>query len=172
MFNNRYITIVQKTSGVASESLGDSSQSENDEETVSKILEHYENHLSALKIKCNQNEAVYFNFPTSKAEDINKIIKSLNPGKVVGPDGVPIKILKIARNFIDSHLTNILNRDIKERKFSEDAKTVLVRPLSKKNNRDKIQNYRPVNMTDISKVCERYLLNSFWLIQHHRKNTQ
>ena len=91
---------------------------------------------------------------------------------MVGPDGVPIKILKIARNFIDSHLTNILNRDIKERKFSEDAKTVLVRPLSKKNNRDKIQNYRPVNMTDISKVCERYLLNSFWLIQHHGKNTQ
>ena len=91
---------------------------------------------------------------------------------MVGPDGVPVKILKIARNFIDSHLTNILNRDIKERKFSEDAKTVLVRPLSKKNNRDKIQNCRPVNMIDISKVCERYLLNSFWLIQHPRKNTQ
>ena len=88
---------------------------------------------------------------------------------MVGPDGIPVKILKIARNFIDSHLTNILNRDIKENKFSEDAKTALVRSLSKKNNRDRIQNYRPVN---ISKEPERYFLNSFWFIQHHRKNTQ
>ena len=75
---------------------------------------------------------------------------------MTGPDGVPVKILKIARNFIDSHLTNILNRDIKENKFSEDAKTALVRPSSKKNDRDKIQNYKPVSiLNDISKVCER-----------------
>ena len=97
-------------------------------------------------------------------EDINKIIESLNPSKVTGSDSVPVKILKI-----DSQLTNILNRDIKENKFSEDAKTALVRSLSKKNNRDKIQNYIPVNT---SKERERYFLNSFWLIQHHRKNTQ
>ena len=155
MFNNRYITIVQKTSGFASESLGDSSLPENDEETVNKFLKH-ENNPSASKIKCNQNEALYFDFPTSKPEDINKIIKSLNPRKVTGPDGVPVKILKITRNFIDSHLTNILNRDIKENKFSEDAKTALVRLLSKKNDRDKIQNYRPVSiLNDISKVCKR-----------------
>ena len=75
---------------------------------------------------------------------------------MTGPDGVPVKILKITRNFIDSHLTNILNRDIKENKFSEDAKTALVRLLSKKNDRDKIQNYRPVSiLNDISKVCKR-----------------
>ena len=102
-------------------------------------------------------------------EDINKIIKSLNPSKVTGSDSVPVKILKIARHVIDSQLTNILNKDIKENKFSEDAKTALVRSLSKKNNRDKIQNYIPVNT---SKERERYFLNSFWLIQHHRKNTQ
>ena len=75
---------------------------------------------------------------------------------MTGPDGVPVNILKIARNFIDSHLTNILNRDIKENKFSEDAKTALVRPLSKKNDRDKIQNYGPVSiLNDISRLCER-----------------
>ena len=156
MFNNCYITIVQKTSGVASESLGDSFLPENDEKTVNKILKHYENHPCPSKIKCNQNEALYFDFPTSKGEDINKIIKSLNPRKVIGPDGVPVKILKIARNVTDSHLTNILNRNTKENKFSEGAKSALVRPLSKKNDRDEIQNYGPVSIfNDISKVCER-----------------
>ena len=57
MFNNHYINIVEKTSGIAPESLGDSSLPENDEETVNKILKHYENHpgvfqkLNVIKMK-------------------------------------------------------------------------------------------------------------------------
>ena len=113
MFNNNYINIVEKTSGIAPESLGDSSLPENDEETVNKILKHYGNHPSVSKIKHNQNETLNFDFPTAKVEDINKIIKSLNTRKATGPDGIPVKILKIARNVIDSHLKNIINRDIK-----------------------------------------------------------
>ena len=138
-----------------------SSLSENDEETVNKILKHYENHSSVSKIKRSQNETLNFDFPTTEVEDINKIIKSLNPRKATGPDGIPVKILKIARNAIDSHLTNIINRDIKENKVSEDAKTALIRPLHEKNDRDKIQNYRPVSILNgFSKLYERYLLNS------------
>ena len=54
-----------------------------------------------------------------------------------------------------------MNRDIKESKFSEDAKTALARSWYKKNDRDKIQNYRPVSILNgFSKVYERYLLNS------------
>ena len=67
-------------------------------------------------------------------------MKSLNPRKVTGLDGTPVKILKIVRNVIDLHLTNIINRDKKENKFSENAKTALVRPIYKKNDRVKIQN--------------------------------
>ena len=55
MFNNHYVNIVEKTSGIAPESLGDSSLLENDGETVNKILKHYENYPSVSKIKCNQN---------------------------------------------------------------------------------------------------------------------
>ena len=128
------------------ESLGDSSLSENDEETVNKILNHYENHPSVSKVKCNQNEALNFDFLTAKVQDINKIINFLNPRKATGPDGIPVKILKIARNVIDSRLTNIINRDIKEKSFSEEVENALVRPLHKKNDRDKIQNYRPLNI--------------------------
>ena len=50
MFNNHYISVVEKTSGIAPESFGDSSLPENDEETVHKILKHYENHPSVSKI--------------------------------------------------------------------------------------------------------------------------
>ena len=91
-----------------------------------------------MQIKCNQNETLNFDFPSAKFQDINKIIKSLNPRKGTWPDVNPVRILKVARNFIDSPLTNIINIDIKENKFSDDAKTALVRPLNKKDNRDKI----------------------------------
>ena len=74
MFNNHYINIVEKTSGIEPKSLGDFPLSENDKETVNKILKHYENHPSVSKIKFNQNETLNFDFPTSKVEDINKII--------------------------------------------------------------------------------------------------
>ena len=71
------------------------------------------------------------------------------------------KDFKNCKKCHDSHLTNITNRDIKENKFSEDAKTVLVRSLHKKNDQDKIQNYRPVSILNgFSKVYERYLLSS------------
>ena len=44
-----YIAIVEKTSGIAPESLGDSSLSENDEETKKNLKR--ENHPSVSKIK-------------------------------------------------------------------------------------------------------------------------
>ena len=40
MFNNHYMNILEKTSGIAPESLRDSSLPEKDEETVNKILKH------------------------------------------------------------------------------------------------------------------------------------
>ena len=62
------------------------------------------------------------------------------------PDGIPVKILKIARNVI--------------KKTTEDPKTTLVVPIYKKKDRDKIENNRPVSILNcFSNVYERYLLN-------------
>ena len=83
-----------------------------------------------------------FDFPEANTEDINKIIKSLNPNKATGPDHIPLKIIKTAANVIDSHLAHIINKDLKENRFSENAKTALVRPIYKKDGRGKIKNYR------------------------------
>ena len=65
---------------------------------------------------------------------------------MTGPDGIPVKILKTATNVTDSHLSNIINRDIKENKFSEDTKAALVKTVYKKSGWDNIQSYRPVSI--------------------------
>ena len=117
MFNNHYMNILEKTSGIAPESLRDSSLPEKDEETVNNILKHQENYPVVSKTKCNHNETLVFDFPTAKVEDINKIIKPLNPRKATGPDVIPVRILKIARNTIDQHLASIVNRHKRKQIF-------------------------------------------------------
>ena len=74
---------------------------------------------------------------------------------------MPLKIIKTAANVTDSHLAYIINKDLKENKFSENAKTALVRPIYKKYDRGKINNYRPVSLLNgFSKMYERFLHDS------------
>ena len=89
---------------------------------------------------------IHFNFSEATTEGINKIIKSLNPNKATGPDNILLKIIKTAANVNDSHLVYITNKDLKKNKFSENAKTALIRPIYKKDHRYKIKNYRPVSL--------------------------
>ena len=112
-----------------------------------------------MKINELLKEKPIFDFPEPTAEDI--IINSLNLNKASGPDRIPLKIIKTAANVIDSHLTYIINKDLKENKFSENAKTALVKPIYKKDDGEKIKNYRPVNLLNgFSKIYERFLHDS------------
>ena len=54
-----------------------------------------------------------------------------NPRKATGPDFIPLKVIKFASNVIDSHLYNIIIKDL------EEPKTALVGPIFKKNERNK-----------------------------------
>ena len=50
---------------------------------------------------------------------------------------------------------------LKENKCSENAKTALVKPINKKDDRGKIKNYRPVSLLNgFSKIYERFLHDS------------
>ena len=99
-----------------------------------------------------------FDFPEVTTEDLNKIIKSLNPNKTVSSDRIPLKIIKTDANVIDSHLAYIINKDLKENKFSENAKTALVRPIYKKDDKGKIKNYIPVSLLKIVLMKDSYMV--------------
>ena len=100
--------------------------------------------------------------PLATAEQINKIIKRLNPNKATGPDKIPPKIVILSANIIDSHLANIINHDLDNNSFSEGAKIATVRTIYKKSDRVKLENYRPVSiLNSFSKVYERFLHKQF-----------
>ena len=63
---------------------------------------------------------------------------------------------------IDSHLTNIIHKYIKKNSFLEGAKIASLRPIFKKNEREKVENYRPVSILKcFSKIYEKYVLEQF-----------
>ena len=68
----------------------------------------------------------------------------------------------MSANITDSPLTSIINSNLLKDSFSEDAKTPYVRPIFKKNKRNKIEKYRPVSILNwFSKIYEKFLLGAF-----------
>ena len=131
--------------------------------SVKPIIKKYENHSSNTNIN---NKVVKsknrYNIPLTTAEQINSVIKKLNPNKATGSDKILPKIVILSGNIIYSHLANIINHDKNNNRFSEGAKIATVRPIYKKSDRDKIENYRPVSIVNcFSKLYERFLHEQF-----------
>ena len=92
---------------------------------------------------------------------MNKIVKLLNVNKATGPDGIPLKLIKLSVNAVDTYLTSIINHDISLSYFLDGANNALVRPIYKKKDRQNKENYRPVSILNgFSKVYERFINDS------------
>ena len=141
LFNLHYINIVESTSGVPTVIQGNPTNPNDEDNTTVRNIKQYENHSSIINIKNHiDSPATRFDIPTAKIEDINKIIKNINPKKATGPDKIPPKIVRLSANIVDSHLTNIINNDLSNNSLSNEAKVATVRPIHKKKSRDKIEN--------------------------------
>ena len=133
--------------------------SNNDKSTIETIIKTYGHHPSIKRNKEHiQKDKNAFNIKAASVGQINKIIKGLNPKKATGPDKIPVKIVKLATSVIDSHLTNIINNDLSNNAFSDSAKLASVRPIYKKDDRNEIKTYRPLNILNcFSKIYEKVL---------------
>ena len=99
---------------------------------MEEVIKTSENYPSIKLIKDNvlsEDRTSYY------IVEINKKIKHLNPKKATAPDKIPFKIVKLAANIIDSHLTNTINNDLSRNFFSNSAKVASVRPIFKTNDR-------------------------------------
>ena len=96
--------------------------------SVDAIISNYKNHPSIDQIRKKCSNPKIYSFPEAKKEEINILIKRLNPKKATGPDGIPLKIIKLSADVIDKHLTNIINTDLECSSFSENAKIASVKP--------------------------------------------
>ena len=156
MFNNHFINIVEETSGVPPEN---SFENFDDAEAVNRIIKKFNNHPSIIQIKNKLNLSEKFEIPKAEVSDINSLLKRINIKKATGPDTIPPKLVKMSADIIDTHLCNIINKDIENSTFSDGAKLVSIRPIYKKKSRNNVENYRPVSILNFPKILKNHLIS-------------
>ena len=158
-FNSYYINIAKTISGKPPTTLENNLDYINNSLITKRIIEKYNNHTSIKAIEDTFPVKKEFKIEEAKVEQVNKILRNINSRKATGPDKIPPKIVKMLVNIIDSHLTNIINSDLKRNAFSDSAKVASIRSIFKrKRERTEIKNYWPVSILNcFSKVYERFI---------------
>ena len=83
---------------------------------------------------------------------IMKKLKSLNPNKSSGPDGLHPRILQELSEIISKPLSMIMQKSLDEGILPQDWKDAHVSPIFKKGKKNQTTNYRPVSLTSV--VCK------------------
>ena len=90
-------------------------------------------------------------------------LRSLNPDKALGPDGIPGRILKETAQQIAPSLTLLFNKSLHSAVVPDEWKLANVVPVFKRGIKEHVQNYRPISLLCIvSKVLEKCVLNHIW----------
>ena len=99
----------------------------------------------------------FFISPCSK-EDVIDIITSLDSSKAIGPNSIPIKILKLLKNDISQHLSDIFNLSFSSGVFPDILKTAKIIPIHKKDSKLECTNYRPISLlSNLDKILEKLM---------------
>ena len=96
----------------------------------------------------------FFTAPSVPFE-ISDIISALKSGKSLGPNSIPMKVLKCLSPLISSPLSQIINKSFQSGIFPDKMKLAKVIPLFKKGCLLTASNYRPISLLSVfSKITE------------------
>ena len=112
---------------------------------------------SPLDYLDNKNHNSFFITPTAPLEIVD-IINVLKTGKYLGPNSIPIKLLKILSPHISSPLSQIINESFLSGVFREKMQHAKVIPLFKKGCPVTASNYGPISLLSVfSKITEKLM---------------
>jgi Notch-like protein len=107
------------------------------------------------KLVINPDGSTFFLSPT-KPNEISKIIDGLDSRKSTGPNGTPVFILKIFKDFLSIWLPKLINLCFETGEFPDLLKVAKVIPLHKKESIFNFLNYRPISLLSVfSKIYEK-----------------
>ena len=93
-------------------------------------------------------------------DTIIKLIRSLDPNKAHGCDGISIRMLKLCATSISKPLHILFNNSVRNECFPNEWKKANVILVHKKGDSQIIKNYRPVSLLPIcSKISEKIIFN-------------
>ena len=130
---------------------------------------------------------VQFKIPKLTLENLITSIRSLDPSKAAGLDGITPKIIKLSAEVIDPTLLRIINTSISTGHFPDNLKIAKILPIHKGGAKGDRSNYRPISILSVfSKLIEKHVtkhlfgyLNKYDLLhksqsgfrKHHSCNT-
>ena len=98
-----------------------------------------------------------------RADNIEKIIVSLNPNKAHGHDNISIRMLKICGDTICKPLELIFKQALTTGVFPSEWKKGNIVPCYKKGDKQNLKNYRPISLLPIcGKFFERLIFNEMF----------
>ena len=136
----------------------------NKEETVQEFADFFKGKVEKL---INQNpiqdkpvNISYSEIPEFTLEEIQKALKSFKPKKSSGPDEIPLLIYKTCFGPLEKPVHSLFKQITRSGKIPTIWKLARLKPILKKGDSSKVENYRPIsNLNSISKLFERCLLN-------------
>ena len=105
----------------------------------------------------------------SVAHEISEIISLLETEKSLGPNSIPMKILKILCPLISAPLSQIINESFQSGTFPDKVKLAKVIPLFKKGCPLTVSNYRPISVLSFfCKITEKVMYECLYkFLQMH-----
>ena len=105
----------------------------------------------------NPDGCSFFLSPTVPAE-VMKIIDALNSSKSVGPNSIPVFLLKSFKDFFSKWISELVNLSFVTGTFPDLLKIAKVTPIHKKESKLDHLNYRPISLLSVySKIYEKLL---------------
>ena len=125
-------------------------------------LNNYYNHLN-IRHKD-------FSFNTTTELTVLRLLQDIEPSKSPGIDNINGKFLKDGAPHLANPITQLFNLSIKLSEFPELCKIAKLKPLYKKGNKLKPENYRPISLLpSISKIFEKIIHNQTQLYLDNNK---
>ena len=162
-FNDRYINIMEKSSGQKPCNFVSDKNLLEDDMVINEIVEH-SNHPSILKIMENFDNSQtieQFQFNSVTTSEVYKLLKNIDNKKAAGTDKIPPKLVKISAEVLSQPLADAINNSISKGVFLGNTKIASVSPIEKQSDdKNKVSNFRPVSVLNtFSKISESVIKN-------------
>ena len=103
------------------------------------------------------NSESFYLFPTTPSE-IEREISYLNTSKTVGPNSIPIKVLKLLQHVLSKPLEILFNASFATGIVPQSFKIARIIPVFKKGDYRSLNNYRPISLLSIfNKLLEKLM---------------
>lgn len=132
-------------------------------QTLTDMNEYFintvDNQVTRPCVRNNKKLIATFALYLTNHQEVVNTIKDLNNTTATGIDEVPVSVLKHCAEELAPPLVHIINTSFQRGIFPDDLKHIIIRPIYKKGEKSKFENYRPIALiSNISKIFEKIVL--------------